>query len=124
MEFGGDGGASVPPTGVTAIEGWGKGLEIRNDESVQRLRHLVDHAGPDERWAAVLPWMTRRDRHEWEERLRAAGLRLREIDGRDQRPASRAIEVLTYPAWLAIRISGRRTVTYEVTLPTDERHRR
>lgn len=101
---------------VIIIEDWGRGLEVRNDESVARLRRFVQEAGAGERWAAVLPWVTRRDRHAWEERLRTAGFELRELDRDGRHDSSRAIRLLTLPAWVAIGISGRRTVTYQVTL--------
>lgn len=120
--------SDVDPTGVVRIDGWGRGVEIRNDESVARLRGFVEDALPRERWAAVLVSMTRRDRHRWEERLRSAGLEPREVDRRTEidptstfdarlgEPlTSRAVQLLALPAWLAIRLSGRKTVIYQVT---------
>ena len=65
---------------VIIIEDWGRGIEVRNDESVARLRRFVQEAGAGERWAAVLPWVTRRDRRAWEERLRTAGFELKIAD--------------------------------------------
>ena len=132
MEGGPDQRSERPPTGVVPVPGWGWTLEVRNDESVDRLRRFVEDASPGERWAAVIPWMTRRDRRHWEQRLRAAGLTLRETDPREvidqanaaamdaspeRRSDSRAIRFLSLPAFVAIRLSGRRTVVYETTLP-------